>query len=106
MIRLSAVVLCCLLPAVAMAQTSRKFTVVNHTGVKITEIYASPKSAESWEEDILDGDRLDNHDVQTIDIEDGRTDCIYDVMMVFADGDQVAEEANVCDAEVMNMVSE
>lgn len=98
------VVMALLLPLAALAEGARKFTLVNHTGVEMTELYASPTTADSWEEDILDGEGLPHLGVQTFTVEDGRDHCAYDIRAVFADGEELTDAVDVCHAEVMEMI--
>lgn len=65
------------------------FTLYNSTGVTLMELYISPSNVSSWEEDILGFDVLGSGQSVQVTIADGRSDCIYDILGVFADGDQV-----------------
>lgn len=74
------------------------FKLSNSSSYAITEFYASPSSLGHWEEDILA--RLDVSPYQSININinDGRDVCSYDLMMVFSDGDYIAEyDVDLCD---------
>ncbi|WP_435163831.1 hypothetical protein [Falsirhodobacter sp. 1013] len=94
-----------LLPTAALADL-RKFTLVNHTAVNMTELYASPTVADSWEEDILNGEDLTPMGIQTFTIKDGRDHCAYDIRAVFADEEVLLDTVDVCHAEVLEMLEE
>lgn len=91
------------LPVAVHAQ-ERKFTLVNHTGVAMTELYASPTTSDSWEENISEDDPLPDGGVRTITINDGREHCAYDIRAVFADEEELQDAVDVCHAEVLEMV--
>jgi|GEM_PF-2989860 len=93
------------LPVAAHAE-DRKFTVINHTGVTMTELYASPTTSDSWEENISEDDPLPHDGVRTITINDGREHCAYDIRAVFADEEELQDAVDVCHAEVLEMVDE
>lgn len=73
------------------------FTLANQTHYDLREFYASPPDVSSWEEDILGPDILEAGDSIRITISDGRDTCIYDLMGVFEDDDQVVKrKVNLC----------
>lgn len=44
----------------ALGQVQLDFTLVNRTGYTISEVYVSPQSSDSWEEDIMEADQLED----------------------------------------------
>lgn len=72
------------------------FVLNNATSVDLYELYASPTSVGDWEEDILGADILEAGDSATITIGDERG-CDYDIKAVFADGDEITDQLNICD---------
>lgn len=81
------------------AEQNRKldFTLVNKTGVVITEIYVSPSDDDEWGEDVLGKDVLKNG--ERIDIEFSRKEstCKWDLKMVDEDKDEgVWENLDLC----------
>lgn len=72
------------------------FTLTNSTSVDILEFYASPTSAPDWEDDILGSDILSAGEAATISIPEDRG-CDYDIMAVFADGDELTDTLNICE---------
>jgi hypothetical protein len=82
--------------APALAQ-DMMFTLVNRTGYTLVEFYASPVTEGDWEEDILGADVLESGQSADVLIADGRANCDYDFLMVFADGDEVEDQVNICE---------
>ena len=74
-----------------------EFTLTNNTGVALVEFYAAPFDVDEWEEDILDGDILGSGQSVRITIADGRTQCEYDLLMTFADGDVFEDSVDLCE---------
>jgi hypothetical protein len=72
------------------------FTVVNNSGVDLTELYASPANAGTWEENILGGAVMSTGASGNVNIANG-AGCEYDLKMVFSDGDVLQDKANLCD---------
>ncbi|NJM67852.1 MAG: hypothetical protein HC851_20380 [Acaryochloris sp. RU_4_1] len=90
------------LPLVSSAALSAKaedvrFLLRNETGVAMTKFQASPSGLDDWENDILGSDVLYSGYSSRININDGRTTCIYDLRGVFADGERVEKyKVNIC----------
>ena len=85
--------------AIALAD-DLSFQLYNETSVTLTELYISPNEIDDWEEDILENDDLVSGETGNVTIADGRTTCIYDILGIFADGDEVEDyEVNLCDLE-------
>lgn len=73
------------------------FQLLNNTSVELESFWASPPSVDNWENDILGDRTLAAGRTMTIDMSDGRPDCIYDFKFKFADGDIVEKRRiNVC----------
>jgi hypothetical protein len=73
------------------------YTLINNTSVAVAEFYTSPVDVESWESDLLATMDLEPGEQATVNIGDGRTQCDYDVLFVFADGEQLTDTVNICD---------
>lgn len=73
------------------------FQLNNRSGYDLYEFYASPTNVSSWEDDILGADILPSGESVEIIIADGRTQCDYDLRMVFVDGDVLEDTVNLCD---------
>ena len=74
-----------------------EFMLKNNSSYVITEFYASPSDVGNWEEDILGADVLGAGDAFSITIADGRSQCEYDLRIVFDDGDVTEDTTNLCD---------
>ncbi|QYJ05954.1 hypothetical protein [Qipengyuania flava] len=82
----------------AMAQMYEKIRLVNSTGYTIAQIFISAGHKQTWEEDVLDWDVLE--DGQTFDLDMRRADntCDWDLRVVYSDGDEaVWDGLNLCD---------
>lgn len=73
------------------------FMLDNQTSYTVSEFYASPTNVGNWEEDILGADVLDPASAVRITIADGRSQCDYDLRIVFEDGDVVEDNADLCE---------
>jgi len=82
----------------ALAQ-DMMFTLINRTGFTLVEFYASPVTSGDWEEDILGADVLGTGTSAEVLIADGRANCAYDFLMIFADGDEVEDQVNICELD-------
>lgn len=70
---------------------------INSSGYTLVEFYTSPADVGSWEEDVLGNDVLDSGYSLEITVADGRTQCIYDMLMIFEDGDRIEDQVNLCE---------
>lgn len=76
---------------------NRHVDVINKTGKTLSEFYASNTGTESWEEDILGKDTLDDGETFEINIDDGTGACKFDFKAVFTDGtSHVQRGVDVC----------
>lgn len=71
----------------AEAQLHESITVHNSTGYTIAQIFISPASERSWQEDILDLDVLVDGDEAEIDFRRAERTCDWDLMVVYDDGE-------------------
>lgn len=67
---------------------TQDFTLVNRTGYEIDSVYVSKSSSNSWEEDVMGRDTLDDGESVNISFEKGERGCHYDLMVKYHDGDQ------------------
>lgn len=84
------------LAAPVLAQ-DMQFELINTSGYTLMEFYASPSDVGSWEADILGANVLPSGSSGAVNIADGRTQCTYDIRMVFDDGTDMTDSVNVCD---------
>jgi hypothetical protein len=74
------------------------FTLHNKSSYQVVEFYTSPSEVNNWEEDVLGDDILRAGRSLRITIADGRRQCLYDVLFVFEDGDEVEDHGiNLCE---------
>jgi hypothetical protein len=85
-------------PASAAADgKNRKITVVNLSSQTLKELYASPITATGWEEDLLGTRTLDAGASIVANVDNGTSECYYDLKAVLANGKAVEErKINVC----------
>jgi len=80
------------------------FTLVNDTSRDLLHFYASPPSTNDWEEDILGSGVLPAGSSVQVTINDGRTDCDYDIKGVLGPspdgtvgpGELIHSAVNIC----------
>ena len=82
-------------PAVA---EDLNFHVHNNTNQTITEIYVSHVSANSWGENILDGE-VESGGVVDVTIGDGLSVCHYDVKVVFENAQKIYPGQDLCELD-------
>ena len=83
--------------AVPASAANRHVDVVNKSGKELKHFYASTPDSNSWEEDILGRDVLDDGDSFDANIDDGSGACKFDFKGVFADGGSaVRKNVDVC----------
>ena len=78
---------------------NRKVTVENLSSQTVRELYASPITAKTWEEDLLGQRTLTAGKSLSANIDNGTNECYYDLKAVLANG-KVFEQRkiNVCAA--------
>jgi hypothetical protein len=96
-IRKSVLMLSTIFFAATASAQDVNFLLTNQSGYTLVEFYASPENVSSWEEDILGYDVLESGYVLNIIIADNRSQCIYDMRMVFDDGDELLDTVNICE---------
>jgi hypothetical protein len=78
---------------------NRKVTVENLSSQTVRELYASPITATTWEEDLLGQRTLAAGQSISANIDNGTTECYYDLKAVLANGKAVEQrKINVCAA--------
>lgn len=75
----------------------RHVNVVNASGQVLRELYASPVTSRSWEEDMLGSGVLRPGQSIRANIDNGSNACQYDLKVVMANGrEHVRRNVNVC----------
>jgi hypothetical protein len=78
---------------------NRKVTVQNLSSATVRELYASPITATTWEEDLLGQRTLTSGQSISANIDNGTTECYYDLKAVMANGKAWEHrKVNVCAA--------
>lgn len=91
--------------AVPVAAANRKVDVINKTGMTMTSFFASSTGTESWEEDMLDNDTLDDGETLEADIDDATPACVYDFKAAFSNGASVVKQkVNVCEISTFSFL--
>jgi hypothetical protein len=73
------------------------FLLSNQSSATLVEFYASPTDVGDWEEDILGEYMLGSGQSVDVTIADGRTQCTYDLRMVFDDGTELLDTVDLCE---------
>lgn len=75
----------------------RRVNVVNASGQTMREIYASPVTSNSWEEDMLGANVLGSGRSMVFNIDNGSNQCRYDLKAVMSNGrEHIRRNVNVC----------
>ena len=78
---------------------NRKVTVENLSSQTVRELYASPITAKTWEEDLLGQRTLNAGQSISANIDNGTNECYYDLKAVLANGKTFEQrKINVCAA--------
>jgi hypothetical protein len=76
---------------------NRKVLVTNVSSQTVRELYASPVTAKTWEEDLLGQRTLTAGQSISANIDNGTNECNYDLKVVMANGQEhVKRGINVC----------
>jgi hypothetical protein len=89
-----------LVPSLASASNdgkNRKVLIENISSQTLRELYASPVSAKTWEEDLLGQRTLSAGSSINATIDNGTNECNYDLKAVMANGrEHIKRGVNVC----------
>jgi len=76
---------------------NRRVTVQNVSSQSIYNLYASPVTAKTWEEDLLGDGTIPSGQSKVANIDNGTTECTYDLKVVMANGREfIQRRVNVC----------
>jgi hypothetical protein len=75
------------------------FMLNNETSDNLIEFYASPTTADNWEDNIIpEGDFVASGETVRVTIPDDGRGCLYDILGVFDDGSEIDEyNVNICE---------
>lgn len=86
-----------LLSAGAAWAGAQDFTIVNKTGYALKHIYVSEANNNSWDEDILGRDVLNDSEYFEVSFAKAEKTCKWDMKVVYDDGESaVWENLNLC----------
>lgn len=74
---------------VAVMAGDQDFELVNETGLTIAELYCSPVETDSWEEDVLGVDVLEDGESVEITFSRNEDACEWDIKIVDEEGDEI-----------------
>lgn len=78
------------------------FVLLNKTGYTVSEVYVSSSASDDWEEDVLGQDVLANGQRVEINFETSERACLFDLKVVYSDGDTAIWQAlNLCKVSVV-----
>jgi hypothetical protein len=69
----------------ARAQAQQDFVLVNRTGYTIDEVYVSASNVNSWEEDLMGDDSLENGQQLNVRFARNTSQCMFDIKVVYDD---------------------
>ncbi len=102
MVRIGAalIALSLILPALPLAAETRTETLLvrNRTGFALVQMFTSPVNDEYWGDDVLGSYVVPTGRNATITIRNVG-ECVYDMLMVFEDGDVVTDQVDVCGSD-------
>lgn len=72
------------------------FRIVNNSGFVLMELYVSPQSSSQWGSDVLGRNVIESPGSAMVRFPKGGSECVYDIRMVFDDGDVLTDQQNLC----------
>ena len=84
-------------PAADSTTQNRRVMILNSSSQPLLQLYASPVTSDSWEEDLLGSGVLAAGASINANIDNGTAECSFDLKAVMADGQEHIQRAvNVC----------
>jgi hypothetical protein len=81
--------------APAMAQDVA-YELYNNSALTVMEFYTSPSNTDSWGGDILGSEVIAPGGSGVVTITDGSTECVYDILFVMEDGQELVDTVDIC----------
>jgi len=72
------------------------FEIINNSPLTLMRFYASPTYDQYWGNDILGNSVLPPGTSGTVTIADGETTCVYDMLFVMEDGQEITGQTDIC----------
>jgi len=79
----------------AMAQDVA-YELYNNSPLTVMEFYTSPSNTDSWGSDILGAEVIPPGGSGVVTITDGSTECVYDILFVMEDGQELVDTVDIC----------
>ena len=86
----------------ALAQSAKQdFTLVNRTGYELKALFVAPSKSDSWEEDVLGQDVLEDGKAVNVHFNPKAEVCKWDLKVVYTDDDSSAiwQSINLCEVD-------
>ena len=84
------------LAAAPVAAQDIYFELINNSPLTLVQFFASPTYDQYWGDDILGNQMVRPGTSGTVTIADGQTTCVYDMMFVMEDGQQITGQTDIC----------
>jgi hypothetical protein len=79
----------------AMAQDVA-YELYNDSALTVMEFYTSPSNTDDWGPDILGSGVIAPGSSGVVTIADGGVECVYDILFVMEDGQQLVDTVDIC----------
>ena len=73
------------------------FRITNDSGYTLQELYISSARLDRWGNDVLGKGTLESGRSAKVTFPSESNDCVYDLRMVFSDGDEMTDTLNLCE---------
>lgn len=84
------------LSAAPVAAQDVYFELINNSQLTLVQFFASPTYDQYWGNDILGNQVVRPGYSGTVTIADGETTCVYDMLFVMEDGQQITGQTDIC----------
>jgi hypothetical protein len=90
----------------AQANTAKKFTLINKSGMTITAVYISPAGANKWSDNLDTYGKVTNKSGFLFDQDVDNTSCNYDIKYTTEDGkDYTMTNVDLCKAAAITLIN-
>jgi hypothetical protein len=72
------------------------YELYNNSALTVMEFYTSPSNTDSWGGDILGSEVIPPGGSGVVTITDGSTECVYDILFVMEDGQELVDTVDIC----------
>ena len=96
-LRAVAAVAVILLSAAPALAGNLNFKLINKSGFTLQEFYVSSAQRNRWGNDVLGKSTLPSGRSASVNFPVESDDCVYDLKMIFDDGDELTDTINLCE---------